>query len=108
MDHGVAGRRREGPVRGLEAGRGGSLRAGTRHLCEGARSAIPPRGLQPVLVEYVLAGCGETRKYVIPHPVRCLNGVRNLFFPWLSCEQTSLTRKRQSFGMTNAPFSAAC
>src|SRR4029077_1676030 len=34
-----------------------------------------------------LTGCGKTRKYVIPNPVRFLNGVRNLFFPWLSCGQ---------------------
>ena len=35
----------------------------------------------------LLAACGKTRKYVIPNPVRFLNGVRNLLFPWLSCEQ---------------------
>ncbi len=34
-----------------------------------------------------LAGCGKTRKYVIPNPVRFLNGVRNLLFPWFPCEQ---------------------
>src|ERR1700736_6690701 len=54
MDHVVAGRRRERTLRRLEAGCGGPLRAATRHLCEGARSAVPPRGLQPVFVEYVL------------------------------------------------------
>jgi hypothetical protein len=34
-----------------------------------------------------LAACGKTQKYVIPNPVRFLNGVRNLLFPWFSCEQ---------------------
>src|SRR5258708_4543884 len=34
-----------------------------------------------------LTGCGGTRKYVIPNQVRFLNGVRNLLFPWPSCEQ---------------------
>jgi hypothetical protein len=34
-----------------------------------------------------LAHCGKTQKYVIPNPVRFLNGVRNLLFPWFSCEQ---------------------
>jgi hypothetical protein len=34
-----------------------------------------------------LAHCGKTQKYVLPNPVRFLNGVRNLLFPWFSCEQ---------------------
>ena len=35
----------------------------------------------------LLAACGKTKKHVIPNPVRFLNGVRNLLFPWFSCEQ---------------------
>ena len=27
------------------------------------------------------------QKYVIPNPVCSLNGVRDLLFPWFSCEQ---------------------
>jgi hypothetical protein len=34
-----------------------------------------------------LAAYGKTQKYVIPNPVRFLNGVRNLLFPWFPCEQ---------------------
>ena len=34
-----------------------------------------------------VAVCGKTQEYVIPKPVRFLNGVRNLFFSWFSCEQ---------------------
>jgi len=34
-----------------------------------------------------LSACGETKKYVIPNPVRFLNGVRNLLFLWFPCEQ---------------------
>jgi hypothetical protein len=38
-------------------------------------------------VHELLAACGKTQKYVIPNPDRFLNGVRNLLFPWFSCEQ---------------------
>jgi hypothetical protein len=34
-----------------------------------------------------LAVCGKTQEYLIPKPVRFLNGVRNLLFPWFYCEQ---------------------
>jgi hypothetical protein len=38
-------------------------------------------------ITFSLAACGKTQKYVIPNPVRFLNGVRNLLFLWFSCEQ---------------------
>jgi hypothetical protein len=34
-----------------------------------------------------LTARGKNQKYVIPNPVRFLNGVKNLLFPWFSCEQ---------------------
>jgi hypothetical protein len=40
-----------------------------------------------VVVAIAQAACEKTQKYVIPNPVRFLNGVTNLLFPWLSCEQ---------------------
>ncbi len=50
----TAGRRRETPLRRFEASLRGSLLALAGHLREGARSAVPPRGVQPVFVEPVL------------------------------------------------------
>jgi hypothetical protein len=45
---------REGALRRSEAGRGGSLSAFAGNVCEGAGSAVSPRRLQPVSVEFVL------------------------------------------------------
>ena len=45
VDHEAAGRRREGPLRGPEAGLGGSLLAAPGHVREGSGSAVPPRSL---------------------------------------------------------------
>ena len=47
----------------------------------------------------------ETRRCVIPNPVRFLNGVRNLLFLWFLAANRPLTRKRHGFGMTDVPFS---
>ena len=52
--HEVAGCRRESPVRGFEAGVGGSLPASAGDVRESAGSAVSPRGVQPVPVELVL------------------------------------------------------
>ena len=49
-----SGRRCAGPVCRPEAGRRRPLRARTWHLRQGPRSAVPPRGLQPVALEPVL------------------------------------------------------
>ena len=54
VDHQAPGRRREGPLRGPEAGFRGPLPAPARHVRQGAGSAVPPRGLQPVPLEHVL------------------------------------------------------
>ena len=54
VDRGDPGFRRAGPLRRSEAGCGQSLRARAWHLRQGARSAVPPRGLQPVALESVL------------------------------------------------------
>src|SRR6202030_295080 len=40
---------------------------------------------------HALTACGKTQKYVIPNPVRFLNGVRNLLFPWFSYETADLS-----------------
>ena len=45
------------PIRGIEASVGRPLPAPTRHVCEDARGAISPRGVQPVPLEFVL-DCG--------------------------------------------------
>ena len=62
MDHQAAGRGREGPLRRPEAGLGRPLPAPAGHLRQGAGSAVPPRGLQPVPLEHVLDGM---RSYAI-------------------------------------------
>ena len=54
VDHQAARRGCEGALRGPEAGLGRPLPAPARHLREGAGSAVPPRGLQPVPLEHVL------------------------------------------------------
>ena len=60
VDDDVAGRRREGALRGPEAGVGGPLPAAVGHLREGAGSAVSPRSLQSVPLEYVLRNCSLT------------------------------------------------
>jgi hypothetical protein len=57
---------------------------------------------------HVLAVCGKTQEYVIPQPVRFLNGRGICFFLGFLANSRSLTRKRRGFGMTNPTFSAAC
>jgi glutamine synthetase len=54
LDRRAAGRRREGALRRPQAGERGPLPAPAGHVCEDARGAVPPRGLQPVPVEPVL------------------------------------------------------
>ena len=54
MDDEASRRGRERPLRGPEAGLGRSLPAPAGNVREGAGSAVPPRGLQPVPVELVL------------------------------------------------------
>src|SRR5277367_1840124 len=73
MDYGIARRRREGPLRGPETGRRRPMRATARHLCESAGSAVPPRGLQPVFVEHVLAASG----FALASLARSKDGLRN-------------------------------
>ena len=55
----AAGRRCEGSLRGPEAGLGRSLPARSGDIRESAGSAVPPRGLQPVPLEYVLERTAE-------------------------------------------------
>ena len=54
VDDKTSRRRREGPLRRPEAGRRRPLPASARDVREGARSAVPPRRLQPVPLELVL------------------------------------------------------
>src|SRR6476469_3582565 len=54
MDHKVARRGRKSPLRRPEASLRRSLCSRSGNLREGAGSSVPPRGLQPVLVEPVL------------------------------------------------------
>ena len=61
VDHQAAGRGREGPLRRPEAGLRRPLPAAAGHVREGAGSAVPPRGLQPVPLEHVL-DCGSKRR----------------------------------------------
>src|ERR1700746_2441438 len=60
--------------------------ASSEHCCTTTGSRVFLVAVAVHLSGEDLAGCGKTRKYVIPNPVRFLNGARNLLFPWLSCE----------------------
>src|ERR1700682_4678015 len=48
------GCRRERPLRGIEARLGRPLPTPARHGRQSARSAVPPRSVQPIFVELVL------------------------------------------------------
>ena len=54
----------KGRYAGPEAGSGGSLSAAAGDVCEGAGSAVSPRGLQPVPVEFVLESDGHKMSHV--------------------------------------------
>src|SRR5690348_7282584 len=54
VDHQALRAGREGTLRRFETGLGGPLSAAARNLREGAGSAVPSRGLQPVPLEPVL------------------------------------------------------
>ncbi len=77
VDHQAARRGREGPLRRPEAGLGRPLPPPARHLREGAGSAVPPRGLQPVPLEPVLvaqvsdAHAAPQRLFLIGHSREC-------------------------------------
>src|SRR3984957_16506389 len=62
LDDEAARRGRKKPLRGIEAGLGGSLSASSGHVCEDAGGAVPPRGLQPVSVESILAYASNPEK----------------------------------------------
>src|SRR3990172_10497948 len=74
MDLQAPGRGCEGPLRGLEAGRGRPLPASARHHREDPGSAVPPRGVQPVPLEPVLADVARwnwvAQRRVSPEPAR--------------------------------------
>ena len=54
LDDEAAQRRRQGALRGTQAGQRRPLPAPARNVREGARSAVPPRSVQPVPLEPVL------------------------------------------------------
>src|SRR6185312_15157014 len=58
VDHQALRAGREGTLRRFETGVGGPLPAAARNLREGAGSAVPSRGLQPVPLESVLRPAG--------------------------------------------------
>ena len=81
LDHDAAGRRRQGPLRGSQAGQRRPLPAAARHVRQVARSPVPPRSLQPVPLEPFLAAgsLGRSRgELEAPKDERAVVGIRAL------------------------------
>ena len=102
VDDDVAGRRREGALRGPEAGIGGPLPAAAGNLREGAGSAVPPRSLQSVPLEYVLELAAYTDAVRTVGDRVFMGEVCPLFYRRNSCIEVAASRRPSAIIKTSS------